>query len=198
MDHAPHPSKRYRSQCLAHGVAYPNPATKRETKTLTFGAKGFVLASAMIDCEEMIFVRSERVGQREFSIARYRIGQIIAARTPDTVSPPVHDHVVFSGPAAFGFSTRLWLSSCSGSLPFSFSSVSLLPTSSRWPLRKRSASLRIYTSMIRYRTFVPAPLFDKLTGCFPDDSYVPGGRRRSPGHRFLGEHFLFPNPPRAS
>src|SRR6266702_1041406 len=52
-----------------------------------------------------------------------------------------------------------------------------------------SASLRIYTSMIKYRT-VHSHASLTSSPVVPDDSYVSGGRRRPPGHRFLGEHFL--------
>jgi hypothetical protein len=42
--------------------------------------------------------------------------------------------------------------------------------------------------MIKYGTFVLATV-DTLTVVL-DDGYVPGRRRRPPGHRFLGEHLL--------
>lgn len=54
-------------------MAHTNPATKREMKRLTFGARGFVLESAMIDDEEMRVIRRERAGQREFSVACYQL-----------------------------------------------------------------------------------------------------------------------------
>ena len=63
---------RDRSQYLAHVVAQTKPATKREMKTLTFGARGFVLLSANIaDDEEMRVVQRGSVGQREFSCRVY-------------------------------------------------------------------------------------------------------------------------------
>lgn len=75
------------------GEAESRSLGEKGTKMLTFGAKGFVLESAMADDDdEMRVGRGERIGQREFPSSRVLQFGINSHRTPNTAphSPEPH------------------------------------------------------------------------------------------------------------
>ena len=67
-------------------------------KMLTFGARGFVLESAMTDDDdEMRVVRGERTGQRELCLVERAPIWVISDRTPNTA--PQTRGTTFPGPS---------------------------------------------------------------------------------------------------